>query len=221
MLKRPNRIIVFFFRWIKSRETLNNFNTFGSFGDYLHTAGLQIQCLYRPSTSRCSGCCFLTVMGHRCGRVGAATIVRQSFEEPKYAPGEHENPRQRCTAERNFTDVVFDVPLSVRSGGKVERITSLQATRYSRGIFDDDTTFNYIDCLVDVIKPVESASRTIPEKRSCSSVRAAGENIITSDGISFENPVWMDRRWVQGNLCSTQFDDSFNVTSPFEHRKSA
>jgi hypothetical protein len=48
MLKRPNRIIVFFFRWIKSRETLNNFNTFGSFGDYLHTAGLQIQCLYRP-----------------------------------------------------------------------------------------------------------------------------------------------------------------------------
>jgi hypothetical protein len=152
-------------------------------------------------------------MGHGCARVGAATIVRQSFEEPKYAPGEHENPRQRCTAERNLTDVVFDVPLGVRSGGKVERITSLQATRYSRGIFDDDTTFNHIDCLVDVIEPVESASRTIPEKRSCSSVRAAGENVIARYGTSFENPAWMNRRWVQGNPCNTQFDDSFTITS--------
>jgi hypothetical protein len=157
---------------------------------------------------------FLIVMRHGCGRVGAATIVRQSFEETKYAPGEHENPRQRCTAERNLTDVVFDVPLGVRSSGKVECITSLQAARYARGIFDDDGTFNHIDSLVDVIEPVESASRTIPEKRSCSSVRAAGENIIARDGISFENPVWMDRRWAQGNLSDTQFDDSFTVTSP-------
>jgi len=132
-------------------------------------------------------------MGHGCGRAGAATIVRQSFKEPKYALRKYKNPRQRCTAERNLTDVVFDMPLGARSGGKVERITSLQATRYARGIFDDDATFNHIDCLIDVIEPVESASRTIPEKRSCSSIRAAGENIIACNGSTFENPVWTDR----------------------------
>src|SRR6202041_786554 len=125
--------------------------------------------IYRPY----SGAGEFSFIEHGGSRVFTGSTPHQAFEKPISPPDENERPRQRCPAERDLADVAFNIPLGASSGWEENRIAGVQAAGYACDILNNNAAFDHVDRLVDVVNPIESARRTIPNDRTCTAIRTA------------------------------------------------
>jgi hypothetical protein len=170
-------------------------------------------CNRRRAHLQCWGAGEFSFVEHGGSRVFAASTSHQSLEKPISPPYENEQPRQRCPAESDLADVAFNMPLGASTGWEENRIAGVQAAGCACDVFNDNAAFDHVDRLVDVINPIESARRTIPNDRTCTAIRTAREDLVARDRIAFQNPVGIDRRWIQGDLSDPQPNDACNCHS--------
>jgi hypothetical protein len=128
------------------------------------------------------------------GLLLACPAVHQSFEPPCDAPRGNQVAGQRSTAKSELSNILVDRPFGLRSCGKENRIARNHQLRNTRGRFQRHGSLEYVEGLVEGVKPVEPAGRAIPIVSARRAVGAARQKGKPRCRFSRKDPVRPDGR---------------------------